>query len=109
MQSRAEEIIKNGSGPPVKSWRVSGVVEGNCTSPLGIKTLAGTTWGSLPYHMNTSASEHYFVILPVTYLPWDLGYTHQPIGTSNGIPQAKQVGGQGLSTTYQWAGCIRTP
>ena len=44
---------------------------------------------------------------PSSLLAAEPSPTHQPVDTSTGTPQAKQLAGQKHSSTYQQAGCLK--
>lgn len=76
----------------------------------GDKEDDGRIFGRSFYHEDTGAGKPHFGALSPAYWHWDLAPpTNQPVSTSNGTPQVKQLARQGHSPNYQQASCLRTP
>ena len=101
---RAKAVIGQEPGPdlPAGLGGCPGKVGGGCGSPWGRRHWWQQYLETF-YSMNTAAGGcHLDSLAPRP------GHTQQPVGTSAGMSQAKQLTGQGQSPMHQQTSCLKT-
>lgn len=98
----AKAVIGQEPGPDLPAGlreSLGEVGEAGLWLTLGTKTLAEAILGSSSYWANMGSGRPHWGTWPV----------QQPVGTSAGTPQAKQLTGQGHSPTCQQTGRLKLP